>query len=48
MFNMEPIELLLVMSVLVVVPATVAFGLYWIIRKAVADARREPADNDIS
>ena len=41
MINLEPFELLLLLVVAVAIPATVGLGLYWVIRKAVADGRRD-------
>ena len=41
MLNLAPLELLILLFVLVGIPAAVGFGLYWLIRKAVADGRRD-------
>jgi hypothetical protein len=41
MLNLAPLELLILLVVLVGIPVAVGFGLYWLIRKAVADGQRE-------
>jgi len=39
--NLQPIELLIVLTVVIGIPVAIGLGLYWVIRKAVADGRRD-------
>ena len=48
MINLEPFELLLFLLVVVATPAAVGLGLYWVIRKAVADGGRDAQRAEIS